>query len=84
MHCHYDKRSKGIISAIGSLEKQLILPNFFKICTFNFCDYSIYRHTSVHVTMKLIYEESFVDLATLAIKVKHYSGSVIGVAIQTV
>ena len=26
VHCHYDKRSKGIISAIGSLEKPLILP----------------------------------------------------------
>ena len=28
VHCHYDKRSKGIISAIGSLEKPLILQNF--------------------------------------------------------
>ena len=28
VHCHYDKRSKGIICAIGSLEKPLILPNF--------------------------------------------------------
>ena len=28
VHCHYDKRSKGIISAIGSLEKPLILPKF--------------------------------------------------------
>ena len=28
MHCHYDKRSKGIISTIGSLEKTLILPKF--------------------------------------------------------
>ena len=28
VHCHYDKMSKGIISAIGSLEKPLILPNF--------------------------------------------------------
>ena len=36
VHCHYDKRSKGIISAIGSLEKPLILPNLAKICTFNF------------------------------------------------
>ena len=28
VHCHYDKRSKGIISSIGSLEKQLFLPKF--------------------------------------------------------
>ena len=28
VHCHYDKGSKGIISAIGSLEKPLILPTF--------------------------------------------------------
>ena len=28
MDCHYDKRPKGIISAIGSLEKPLILPKF--------------------------------------------------------
>ena len=28
VHCHYDKRSKGIISAIGSLEKPLNLPTF--------------------------------------------------------
>ena len=28
VHCHYDKRSKGIISAIGNLEKPLILPKF--------------------------------------------------------
>ena len=28
VHCHYDKRSKGIISAIGSLEKPLNLPKF--------------------------------------------------------
>ena len=28
VHCHYDKKSKGIISAIGSLEKTLILPKF--------------------------------------------------------
>ena len=28
VHCHYEKRSKGIISAIGSLEKPLILPKF--------------------------------------------------------
>ena len=28
VHCHYDKRSKCIISAIGSLEKTLILPKF--------------------------------------------------------
>ena len=28
VHCHYDKRSKGIISAIGSLEKSLLLPKF--------------------------------------------------------
>ena len=28
VNCHYDKRSKGIISAIGSLDKPLILPKF--------------------------------------------------------
>ena len=28
VHCHYDKRLKGIISAIASLEKPLILPKF--------------------------------------------------------
>ena len=28
VHCHYDKRSKGIISAIGSLEEPLILQKF--------------------------------------------------------
>ena len=28
VYCHYDERSKGIISAIGSLEKPLILPTF--------------------------------------------------------
>ena len=28
VHCHYDKKSKGITSAIGSLEKKLILPKF--------------------------------------------------------
>ena len=28
VHCHYDKRSKGIISAIGSLEKPLTLQKF--------------------------------------------------------
>ena len=27
-YCHYDNRSKGIISAIGSLENPLILPKF--------------------------------------------------------
>ena len=26
VHCHYNKRSKGVISAIGSLKKPLILP----------------------------------------------------------
>ena len=36
VHCHYDKESKGIISAIGSQKTPLILPNFAKICTFNF------------------------------------------------
>ena len=28
VHCHYEKRLKGIISAIRSLEKLLILPKF--------------------------------------------------------
>ena len=28
VHCHYDKRSKSIISAIGSLDKPLILQKF--------------------------------------------------------
>ena len=28
VHCYYDKRSKGLISAIGSLEKPLNLPKF--------------------------------------------------------
>ena len=28
VHCHYDKRSKGRTSAIGILEKKLILPKF--------------------------------------------------------
>ena len=28
VHCHYDNRSKGIISAIRSLEKPLILQKF--------------------------------------------------------
>ena len=28
VHCHYDKMSKGIISAIENLEKPLILPKF--------------------------------------------------------
>ena len=39
---------------------------------------------SIHVTMNPIHKKSFVDLATLAIKVKPFSSSVIGVAIQTV
>ena len=34
--------------------------------------------------MKHIHKKLFVDLATLTIKVKHFSGSAIGVAIQTV
>ena len=34
--------------------------------------------------MNPIHKKSFVDLATLAIKVKHISGSAIAVAIQTV
>ena len=54
VHCHYDKRSKGIISAIGSLEKPLILPNFAKICTFNFCDYGMFRHASWYHSVRLI------------------------------
>ena len=54
VHCHYDKRSKGIISAIGSLEKPLILPNFAKIYTFNFCDYIAFRHTSWYHSVRLI------------------------------
>ena len=28
VHCHYDKRSKVIISAKGSLENPLFFPNF--------------------------------------------------------
>ena len=54
VHCLFDKRSKGIISAIGSLEKPLILPNFAKICTFNFRDYSTFRHTSWYHSFRLI------------------------------
>ena len=54
MHCHYDKRSKGIISAIGSLEKPLILPKFAKICTFNFHDYITFRHTSWYLSVGFI------------------------------
>ena len=38
----------------------------------------------MHVTMNPIHKKSFVDLATLAIEVKHFSGSTIGVAIQRV
>ena len=34
--------------------------------------------------MNPTHKKSFVDLATLAIRVKHFSGSAIGVAIQTV
>ena len=34
--------------------------------------------------MNPIHKKSFVDLATLAIKVKHISGSAIAVAIQTI
>ena len=42
------------------------------------------KHNQYTSTMKPIHKKSFVDLATLAVKVKHYSGSAIGVAIQTV
>ena len=42
------------------------------------------QHNQYTSTMKPIHKKSFVDLATLAVKVKHYSGSAIGVAIQTV
>ena len=52
--CHYDKRSKGIISSIGTLEKPLILPNFAKICTFNFRNYSMFRRTSWYHSVRLI------------------------------
>ena len=54
VHCLFDKRSKGIISTIGNLEKPLILPNFAKICTFNFRDYSTFRHTSWYHSVRLI------------------------------
>ena len=50
VHCHYDKSSKGIISAIGSLET----INFAKICTFSFRDYSAFRHTSWYHSVRLI------------------------------
>ena len=63
VHCHYDKRSKSITSAIGSLEKQLILPNFAKVCTFNFCDYSMFRHTSWYHCFRLIISHLTVTLA---------------------
>ena len=64
VHCHYNKRSKGIISAIGGLEKPLILPNFAKICTFNFRDYSTFRHTSWYHSVRLIISYLTVTLAS--------------------
>ena len=63
VHCHYDKRSKGIISAIGSLEKPLILPNFAKIGTFKFRDYSTFRHTSWYHFIRFIVSSLTVTLA---------------------
>ena len=63
VHCHYDKRSKGIISAIGSLEKPFILPNFAKICTLNFRDYITFRHISWYHSVRLIVSRLTVTLA---------------------
>ena len=59
VHCHYDKRSKGIISAIGSLKT----INFAKICTFNFRDYSTFRHTPWYHSVRLIVSRLTVTLA---------------------
>ena len=63
VQCHYDIRAKGIINAIGSLAKPLILPNFAKICTFNFRDYSMFRHTSWYHSVRLIISRPTVTLA---------------------
>ena len=63
VYCHYDKRSKGIISAIGSLKKPLILPNIAKICTFNFRGYSTFRHTSWYHSVRVIVSRLTVTLA---------------------
>ena len=54
-----------MISAIGSFEKTLILPNFAKICIFNFRDYSMFRHTSWYHSVRL-----FVSRLSPLLKVK--------------
>ena len=54
--------------------------------SFNFCSNIKIKlkHNQYTSLRTLFIKKSFVDLATLAIKVKHVSGSAIAVAIQTV